>query len=214
MMTKLLDSFYGKITLLAGILFFSGQAFGQVTYTDSVCAGEQDVVYGISNSDPTSTYRWWIDVPASGTIDNSFASNDSIIQIDWGTTTGTYTLFAEQTTANGCISDTVQLNIVINPLPTVALVGDSICEGFTANLTFTFTGTAPWIVEYTDGTNNYTDTASASPFVVTTPTYNTSQTITVTGLTDANGCAADPAGLPTAPVHIFSKPTTGPIYHY
>lgn len=214
MMKALLNSHFPKIILFVGLFFLSTGAFGQVTFTDSVCAGSQDVVYGITNANPTSTYNWWLDVPAAGTIDNSFATNDSIIQIDWGTTTGTYTLFAEQTTVNGCISDTVQLNIVINPLPTVALTGDSICEGFTASLTFDFTGTAPWIVDYTDGTTNFTDTATATPFVVTTPTYNTAQTITVTGLTDGNGCAADPAGLPTAPVHIYSKPATGPIYHY
>ena len=36
----------------------------------------------------------------------------------------------------------------------------------------------------------------------------------VTGLTDANGCAADPSGLPNTPVIIHPKPSTGAIYHY
>lgn len=214
MMTKLLNSYFAKIAFFAAMILCSSQAMAQVTYTDSVCAGSQDVVYGISNANASSTYDWWLSDPAAGTIDTSISSNDSVIEIDWGLTTGTYTLYSQETTATGCLGDTVQLNIVINPLPTVALVGDSICEGFSADITFTFTGTAPWVFEYTDGTTNYTDTANVSPYVVNTATYNSSQTITVTSLTDANSCAADTSGLPTAPIHVYPTPTSGPIYHY
>lgn len=214
MMKALLSSLENKSTALVLALFMSLGAFAQVTYTDTVCAGEQDVVYGISNSTATSTYTWSLNSPAAGTIDNSITANDSIIQIDWSTTVGTYTLQAIEMTANGCYGDTVTLDIVINPLPTATLVGDSICEGFSGTLTFNLTGTAPWIINYSDGTNSFTDTANASPHVVTTPTYTTNQTITVTGVSDGGGCAADPSTLPTAPIYVYPKPTTGPIYHY
>jgi len=205
-----------KMLLLAGMMVVSVAAYSQTyTYTDSVCAGSQDVRYGISGSNATSTYTWSLSDPTAGTIDNSVTANDSEIEIDWGTTVGTYTLYAYETSADGCLGDSVQLDIVINPLPTVAIVSDSVCEGFSATLTFEFTGTAPWVVSYTDGTTTFTDTANATPYTASLPNYTTSQSIDVTSLSDANGCAGDPALLPTSvPVHIYPKPTTGGIYHY
>ncbi|MDZ7845701.1 MAG: hypothetical protein U5L96_02360 [Owenweeksia sp.] len=163
----------------------------QVTFTDSVCAGTQDKVYGIMSPSATSTYNWYLD-PAAGTIDNSIAPNDSIIEIDWGLNPGTYTMFAVETTADGCIGDSVELDVVIHPLPTALVVSDSVCENFSATLTFDLTGQAPWVIEYTDGTTNFTDTASATPYTVTTPPYTSSQTITVTNVTDGYTCVADP----------------------
>lgn len=203
-----------KAVLLALLAFTSISAMAQVTYTDSVCAGTQDKVYGIMNSTPTSTYAWWLSDPTAGTIDNSITPNDSIIEIDWGLTPGTYTLFSVETSQDGCIGDTVQLDVIVHPLPTALVVSDSVCENFSATLTFDLTGQAPWTIDYTDGTNNFTAVANSTPFTISTPPYTSSQTITVTGLTDSYSCAADPAGLPSTPVHIYPKPSTGPIFHY
>lgn len=215
MMNALLSLLKNKMTAAVLLLFVGGAtAFAQVTYTDSVCAGEQDVVYGISGAAASSSYSWSLSDPTAGTIDNSVSANNSTIEIDWSTMVGTYTLRAIEMTANGCYGDTVTLDVVINPLPTATLVGDSICEDFSGTLTFNLTGTAPWTINYTDGTNNFTATATSSPYVVTTPTYTTNQTITVTSVTDGSGCAADPSTLPTAQIYVYPKPTTGPIYHY
>ena len=203
-----------KLALFFSFAFFSQNATAQVTFTDSVCAGSSDVVYGVTGAAGTSHYTWFLSDPAAGTIDSTVSANNGTIEIDWSNTVGTYTLYVVENDLYGCYSDTVSLGIVINPLPTVAIVADSVCVGFTSDLTFTFTGTAPWIVDYTDGTTNYTDTANASPYVVTLPAYNSSQTITVTGLSDGNACAADPAGLPNTPVIIRPKPSTGAIYHF
>ncbi|MGB0177851.1 MAG: hypothetical protein ACPF9D_11840, partial [Owenweeksia sp.] len=199
-----------SIFVSLGILFSAAMmAQTTSTATDSVCAGSQDVVYGILNPDASSTYTWSLSDPAAGTIDNSLAPNDSLIQIDWGTTPGTYTLYAIETTGGGCIGDSVMLDIVINPLPTIAAVGDSVCSNTASQMTLTLTGEAPWIIDYTDGTNNYTDTASASPYVVSLPPYASTTNITITGLSDDNGCAADPAGLPSTVIYTFGKPSTG-----
>lgn len=203
-----------KLALIAIMALFTSSAVAQVTYTDSVCAGTQDKVYGIMNSNPTSTYAWWLSDPTAGTIDNSVAPNDSIIEIDWGLNPGTYTLFSVETSQDGCIGDTVMLDIIVHPLPTALVVSDSVCENFSATLTFDLTGQAPWVIEYTDGTTNFTATANATPFTVSTPPYTSSQTITVTSVTDGYSCEADVAGLPSTPVHIYPRPTTGAIYHY
>ncbi len=212
-MKLVLHSLLGKLSLAIGFILLSSSAYAQVTYTDTVCAGAQDVVYGVSGAVSTSTYTWFLS-NGGGTIDNSVSANNSTIEIDWGTTLGTYTLNVFETSADGCIGDTVSLDIIMMPLPTVAIVADSVCEGFTASLTFDLTGTAPWTIDYTDGTNNWTVTATSTPWTVTLPAYTTSQTITVTGLSDANNCGADPAGLPSTNVTIFPKPNTGAIFHY
>jgi len=213
-MKTILKSPFGKLGLVLILVFSSQLVSAQVTYTDSVCAGSTDVVYGVTGAAATSHYSWYLSDPTAGTIDSTVSANNGTIEIDWGTTAGSYTLFVVENDQYGCYSDTVSLGIVINPLPTVAIVADSICEGFSSNLTFTFTGTAPWIVDYNDGTTNYTDTANASPYVVSLPPYNTSQTVTVTGLSDGNSCAADPASLPNTPVIVNPKPSTGAIFHY
>lgn len=196
------------------LMMISSAAMAQLTTTDSVCAGSQDVVYGVSGAVSTNTYTWFLDDPTAGTIDNSVTANGSEIEIDWGLTTGTYTLSVYSTSDEGCIGDTMDLDIVINPLPTVTIVSDSVCEGFQATLTFDLTGEAPWTIDYTDGTTPVTITANSTPHVVTLPPYTTSQTITVTGVTDANTCDADAAGLPSTNVTIHPKPTTGAIFHY
>lgn len=214
MKNALLSKTSQKLAILALMTFMSLSAMAQLTYTDSVCAGTQDKVYGIMNSEPTSIYAWWLSDPTAGTIDNSIAPNDSLIEIDWGLTPGTYTLYSVETSLDGCIGDTVQLDIIVHPLPTALVVSDSVCENFSATLTFDLTGQAPWTIDYTDGTNNFTAVANATPFTISTPPYTSSQTITVTGVTDGYSCAADPAGLPSTPVHIYPRPTTGAIYHY
>lgn len=195
-------------------MFISMVSMAQVTYTDTVCAASQDKVYGVTGPNATSTYNWWLSNPAAGTIDNSITANNNQIEIDWGVSTGTFTLYVQETSGDGCLGDTISLDVVVNPLPTVAIVADSVCEGFAATLTVTLTGQAPWTVDYTDGTNNYSSTASSSPHTVTLPAYLTSQTITITGVTDGNTCDADPTGLPSTGVVIYPKPSTGAIFHY
>lgn len=203
-----------KIALFFSFAFFSQNLSAQVTYTDSVCAGSTDVVYGVTGASGSSHYSWFLNDPTAGTIDSTVSSNNGTIEIDWSTMVGTYTLSVVEHDQFGCYSDTVTLAIVINALPTVAIVADSVCIGYSSNITFSFTGEAPWIVSYTDGSTSFTDTAAATPYVASLPAYNSTQTITVTGLSDGNSCSADPAGLPTTPVFVRPKPSTGAIYHF
>ncbi len=212
-MKRLSSSFF---TVLSFVVFsalgLSAQA--QVTYTDTVCVASQDVVYGVSGASPGTQYTWFLSDPAAGTIDTTVTASNDQIQVDWNNLVGTYTLSVVSQNVNGCFGDTVSLDVVLNPLPTVAIVGDSICEGFTANLTFDFTGSAPWIVEYSDGSTTYTDTAATTPFVASIPNYSSTTTINVTSLSDANGCNADPANLPSTTIFVYPKPSTGAIFHF
>jgi hypothetical protein len=201
------------LAIIIGLFTLSIPVSAQFTTPDSVCAGTQDVVYGILNPVSTSDYTWYLSDPAAGAIDSSQAPNDSIIQIDWGITTGTYTLNAYETTSTGCIGDTITLDITIRALPTIAIVGDSVCSGELATMTVTLTGQAPWTVDYTDGTNTFSTNANSSPHTFSVGPYTSSQTISITGVVDSYSCAAT-GTLPTANVGIVALPSSGTIFHY
>lgn len=210
-----LEQLKQRSLILMGLFLLCGGLAAQSTITDTVCAGSQDVFYGLTSSVPGSTFEWALSVPSAGTIDLSIAPNDSVIQIDWGMTSGTYTLSVVEINSNGCAGDTVKLDVVIEDLPSIASIeGDTVCSGDPSQMLLTFTGQAPWTVDYTDGTNNYQVIATTSPYTVTLPSYTSDTNIQITGLSDSGGCSASSGSLPSASVIIYSKPSTGAIYHY
>ncbi len=123
---------------------------------------------------------------------------------------GTYSITALSDN-NGCVATTlgVPVDVAENPRPTAAVSGGgTVCAGsILPDVTFTFTGTAPFNFTYTDG---------STPVVVSghgTNTYTVANaamgTYSVTALTDDNGCSATSLGgsanvvvdpLPTASI--------------
>lgn len=185
---------------------------------DTVCVGTLDKVYGLTNVPSSSNLYWSLSDPTMGTIDTSIINNaaDTIIEIDWGMTPGAVTLSVVEQTIDGCWGDTLNLDIYLNPLPTIALVGDSVCyDATSANLTFTFTGTAPWIFTYEVDGVSYTDTATTSPHYVTIPgPHQTTANVTVTGVSDFF-CTGDVTGVPGSLIYVRPKPgTLSQIFHY
>lgn len=78
-------------------------------------------------------------------------------------------------TVNGQTSDPSTTDVAIFPGPTATLVGTTaICEGNSTDLTFNLTGTPPWTIKFSDGTNTQT-----IPFIGVTP-YNYTVTPLVT----------------------------------
>ncbi len=56
--------------------------------------------------------------------------------------------------------------VAVHDLPTAAITGDtSICEGQSADIAINLSGTAPWNITYTDGTNTFTESTSDNPYV-------------------------------------------------
>lgn len=199
------------LTVMLLTLFSCMLSAQQKTTTDTVCVNSQDVVYGILTPSSTSNYNWTLS--GGGTIDNTISSNDSIIEIDWGATAGTYTLSVYDLTNNGCGGDTVTLDIVLLDLPTVSLTPDTVCAGNDATLTFTLTGQGPWDIDYTDGTNNYSITGvTSSPHSVTHSGLTSNTNYTVSSVTDANGCSA--ANLPSTTIVVYPAPGSNQIFHY
>jgi gliding motility-associated-like protein len=124
--------------------------------------------------------------------------------------TKTYTLTAASDSK--CSSIAADLTgaavVTVNPHPTVALTGTtSICEGQSATLMLTMTGTAPWNVTYTDGTAPVTiNNIVANPYTFSVaPTSN--KTYTLTAANDSK-CTSSGADLTSnAVVSVNTRPT-------
>ena len=114
------------------------------------------------------------------------------------TTPGTYTYTV---TAAPCPSTSADLIININSLPTVTISGlDTICIGDFSDLAFSLSGSPPFIVDYTDGINNFNVSLNANGNnnisglpISHNPTSNTNYTIV--GITDNNGCSNTGNGI-------------------
>jgi hypothetical protein len=136
----------------------------------------------------------WSKVSGPGTI--IFSAPAAGNSTATASVSGTYVL-RWTITYNTCASSA---DITVNflgsgTLPTANVTGSaSICPGVPTNVTVALTGTAPWSLTYSDGTNPTNVTGIASSPYVFSVAPTTAKTYTVTALTDAS-CSAQPSGL-------------------
>lgn len=131
-----------------------------------------------------STYSW------SGP--NMFSSNDQNPTITNVTSAAAGSYTVQVTDGNGC-TDTESTTVTIYDLPTGAVSGGgSVCPGSTLpDVTFTFTGTAPFDFTYSDGSNTFNATSPTATYTLTAAPVGT---YTLTALSD-DDCTAVMAGL-------------------
>ncbi|MCD6556180.1 MAG: C10 family peptidase, partial [Bacteroidales bacterium] len=135
--------------------------------SDFCGSGATNIV--LNNTENFIEYQLRNDVDNSN-IGAPVTGNASTIYLSTGTINETTTFnISANNPATGCsleLSDLFTINI--HNLPTATLSGDAtICEGETADLTFNFTGSSPWDVDYTDGINSYNFTTSDNPYTLT-----------------------------------------------
>jgi len=113
-------------------------------------------------------------------------------------------------TANGAFScsgalDRDTMELTIHTLPTAHLTGSaSICEGDTAWLTCTLTGTSPWMVQITNGTTMTTyDNIQFSPLIIGVFPAATTQ-YSITAVADMHCTGSAITGQPL--IEVFPKP--------
>ena len=108
------------------------------------------------------------------------------------TEAGTYTCYAENNNNNCQSVNSNAIEIIINPLPTTSISGDAeICQGESSNITIDFTGSPPWDLTYTDGTNTTSIQISDNPYIFP---VSESGTFQVTEVVDNNGCTGTELG--------------------
>ncbi len=118
-----------------------------------------------------------------------------------GTQTITYTV----TYATGCTRNNSQV-FTVNAPPTAVISGSTtICTGQSAVVPINFTGTAPFVLTYTNGTASTQITTSTNPYLLTiSPTSTT--TYSLLSLIDAS-CAGTLSGSATITVINPANPT-------
>jgi len=146
-----------------------------------------------------------------------FTGNDSTgptVNVTW-VTPGTY-YFKVTAFRGGC---TMNLKVgemtVINALPTATLAQPPpICAGDPSILTVTLTGTAPWSITLSDGTNDYVfDNINSSPYNLTVPVNpSINTTYFIKQVSDAFGTNTTPSATVTQVVN--PRPLTTPIFHH
>ena len=151
-----------------------------------VCAGQ---TANLTASGATS-YTWSAGATSSGV-------NSATVT---AATTSTYTVTG---TSLGCSSTTVS-TVTVNPLPIATVSGGgAVCVGITTpSINISLTGTGPWNITYTDGTNNTSVTATFTPYTITAPSVGT---YSVTLISNAN-CTGSSSG--TATVAFSPTPST------
>lgn len=109
------------------------------------------------------------------------------------------------TDALGCTGNGNAWIIEPQPLPSAAFTNNqTICPNDQTQLSIGLTGTGPWVINYSDGTTNYTETASTpSPYILST-TVSAATTFTILSVSDLY--CSNTSGS-TATVALFPAPS-------
>jgi hypothetical protein len=173
-----------------------------VSGSTNICSGSAATI----SAALTGTGPWnvsWSD----GSNQNAVATSPAIRSVSPSTTTiYTVTALTDANCAAQASDRTGSAVVTINVRPTSAVSGSTnICSGSAATISAALTGTGPWNVSWSDGSNQ--NAVAASP-AIRSVSPSTTTIYTVTALTDAN-CAAQ-AGDRTgsAVVTVNVRPTS------
>lgn len=200
------------LSLTVLFLLTASSLFAQTA--DTVCVNSVAVPYSVTSTGG-STYAWTLS--GGGTLSSN---SGSAISVNWNNTPGTYNLQVQETSATGCAGDAVSLNVVVIPLATASISGNTaMCYNDpNPNITISLTGVGPFTFTYSNGTTNTTVTNYAS----NTYTFNPSPTIPAAGTSAATTtyslvsvsnkfCSGTTSG--SAAVVVNPKPVTSAIIH-
>ena len=161
--------------------------------TNTICAGEfTNVSIDLTGKAP------WSFTYSDGTTNTTVFSSSNPYSFATSKA-GTYEVIAVSD-ANGCtgVDFGTSATITVNPLPTasISIVGsDIICDGSTADLEINLTGSSPWDISYTDGTNNFNVSSVSNTYAFSTAVAGVYQ---VTSLSDSNTCNGTDLGTPVS----------------
>jgi gliding motility-associated-like protein len=205
--TPLSDLTYSLINVNNGICdgTVSGSAFFDFVPTptssfdvdDEVCLGQSTVITYTGNASPFANYSWDFD----GGI--AMGNQQGPFIVSWNTA-GTKSIKLKVSEI-GCESDEAIKNLIVNPLPSGVISGDTnICSGNPAFLKVTLMGNGPWNLVFTDGNNQDSvilDVTNARIMVnpLDTTTYS------LITIKDGKGCTGSVNGIST--VNVRPTPT-------
>jgi gliding motility-associated-like protein len=176
-----------------------------LTGTTAICSGSNtNLTFSL-----TGTAPWTVAYTLNGVAQTplNIAASPFTLNVSPAVGTNVYAI-TSVTDANTCsmLAPFPSATVTVHPLPTVTVSPNAtICEGQSSNLVFTFTGAAPWNLNYNLNGVPQSVTVNTSPYTLTlSPTAGTYNYV-VTGVTDANGCNA--AVLPSYSLLVNPLPT-------
>lgn len=131
-----------------------------------------------------ATYQW------TGPDNFSSSIYNPVIEHATLANSGTYHLTA---TITGCATSTDSVVVTVHSLPVITFSKekDTICYGNSTNINFSLSGTAPWTVVYSDGTNTDTLTSITSSPAYFTVSPKIATVYSIKTIVDSNSCAMD-----------------------
>ena len=188
-----------KLISALALILISNKLFAQTNTspTQTVCAGSLSEPYLMNPTTTGSTYQW--SLSGGGTLNNGTASDN--ITVDWGFSTGTYTITVIETDVNGCQGSPVIVDVtIISPAISNSNVTECITYSWNGQ-TYTSTG----IYNFTTTNANGCDSTATLNLTINPSTSSTSnvtecdtydwngQTYTSSGVytfatTNSNGC--------------------------
>jgi hypothetical protein len=150
--------------------------------------------------------------PASEAFFTGGVSTGAEVNVTW-LEPGTYFYKVTATRAGCTMNLKVGKLIVVESDPTATIAQPlPVCKGDSTALNITLTGTAPWSIDVSDGTNTITyDNIMSSSFSINISPASTT-TYTVTRVADAYGTNNTPSNSVTVTVN--PKPGSSHIYQY
>ena len=203
-----------KLISIVVLLLISNKLFAQTNTspTQTVCAGSLSEPYLMNPTTTGSTYQW--SLSGGGTLNNGTASDN--ITVDWGFSTGTYTITVIETDVNGCLGAPVIVDVtIISPAISNSNVTECITYSWNGQ-TYTSSGVYNFATTNAGGcdstatlnlTINPSNVSSTNVTECDTYTWN-GQTYTSSGVytfatTNSNGCDS------TATLNLtINQPTT------
>jgi len=171
------------------------------TYTWDLYTDDVSINFGIvpGNCPPATAY---------------FTSGNTgpVVSVTW-LIPGVYYYKVTVVNANGCSNIALGMMTVLNALPVAEIQAVApVCAGDYASLVISLSGSPPWSIDLSDGTNTITyDNISSSPF--TTPVAPlVSTNYTVTRVSDAYGQNLNHSN--TILLVVKPRPLTSPIIQY
>lgn len=206
-----------KIIMATGLLIITTVAQSQSDIpVDTVCAGSNEF-YKVMKT-PGSTYQWFISEGGNPTFGVD-VKNDSVM-IEWGNAEIMSEEFVKvvETNKYGRSGDTVILKVMKYPVPTAIISGsDTLFDGNTGTnkIKVDLTGTAPWDINYNDGTTDISiNGIESSPFNIETRSLSNPpelHTFTLVSIKNVSGCVGNVSGV--AEITVSPPIKTSKIFH-
>jgi gliding motility-associated-like protein len=134
--TVTITDFCGTTSQAQPIVDIANAPTASISAPPFVCSGVPVTVAYTGTASPAATYIWDFDSPSSV---NS-GSSQGPYQVSWDSSG--VKIITLQVIANGCSSNVVSTQVLVNPTPTADFVVDPVvCAGQTTNITYTGTGT-------------------------------------------------------------------------